>query len=238
MMKKESVLEQIHHRLIVSCQARKGWAMHGSEIMAAFAAAAKEGGAGGLRANGAEDIRAIRQRVPDLPMIGINKQWRDEYEVYITPSYESAVEILETGVEVIALDATPRTRPGGVSFGEIAAQIRAHYPEVLIMAEISTLEEAKAAAQLDIDLISTTLSGYTPESSEVKEVNLPLIAQIHEMTSIPIVAEGKIQTVEEAVAAFRAGAHSVVVGTSITRPEIITSRYVAGIDQYFAAQQG
>lgn len=47
------------------------------------------------------------------------------------------------------------------------------------MGEISTLEEAERIIPMGFDLISTTLSGYTRESQEVKAVNLDLIRQIH-----------------------------------------------------------
>ena len=97
------------------------------------------------------------------------------------------------------------------------------------MGEISTLEEAERIIPMGFDLISTTLSGYTRESQEVKAVNLDLIRQIHAITDIPIIAEGKIRCEQEAVEALKAGAHAVVVGTSITRPEIITERYVEAI---------
>lgn len=229
----QHILEQLKHKLIVSCQARVGWPMYGPEIMAAFAAAAQQGGAAGIRATGADNILKIKERV-DLPIIGINKQFYDGYNVYITPSYESAREILEIGVEIIALDATPRKRPGGETVEYILGQIREHYPDVLVMGEISTLEEAEAVLPLGFDIISTTLSGYTESSQDVKSVNLELIRQIRGITGTPIIAEGKIAREEEAVEAMRAGAHAVVVGTSITRPEIITERYVGALREFEA----
>lgn len=225
------LLEQLKNKLIVSCQARVGWPMYGAEIMAAFAAAAQQGGAAGIRATGADNIRKIKERV-DLPIIGINKQFRDDYDVYITPTYESAREILEVGIEIIALDATPRKRPQGECAEEIICRIRQNYPGVLIMGEISTLEEAEAVIPMGVDLISTTLSGYTEESREVRTVNLELIRQIRSVTDIPIVAEGKITSEAEARKALEAGAHAVVVGTSITRPEIITQRYADELRQF------
>ena len=224
----KDVLEKIKGKLIVSCQARVGWPMYGADIMAAFAAAAEQGGAAGIRATGVDNITRIREKV-HLPIIGINKQFSDEYEVYIMPTYQSAADILETGAEIIALDATPRRRPGGETPEEILRQIREHYPDALVMGEISTLEEAERIIPMGFDLISTTLSGYTRESQEVKAVNLDLIRQIHAITDIPIIAEGKIRCEQEAVEALKAGAHAVVVGTSITRPEIITERYVEAI---------
>lgn len=225
-MKKQELLEKLKGKLIVSCQARVGWAMYGVDIMAAFAKAAEEGGAAGIRATGVDNITAIKQRV-NLPIIGINKIFDDNYDVYITPTYQSAKDILDTGIEIIALDATPRKRPNNETFDEIVAKIRENYPDVLIMAEISTFEEAQAVIKKDIDIISTTLSGYTKESQNVKTVNIDLVRKISEACDIPVIAEGKIQTPEDMVAVLQAGAHCAVVGTAITRPEIITSRFVA-----------
>lgn len=234
-MKKEELLKQIHKKLIVSCQARAGWAMYGCEIMAAFAVAAEEGGAAGIRATGVDNIAKIKERVT-LPIIGINKQWIDGCEVYITPTYESAEAILKVGVDIIALDATTRTRPNGETFVSIQKQIRSNYPEVCIMGEISTLQEAEELIKLAPDFISTTLSGYTKESAHITSVNLELIRKINEITDIPIIAEGRIQTAQEAVAALDAGAYAVVVGTSITRPEIITARYVKQIQENYGGE--
>lgn len=225
-MKKQELLEKLKGKLIVSCQARVGWAMYGADIMAAFAKAAEEGGAAGIRATGVDNITAIKQRV-NLPIIGINKIFDDNYDVYITPTYQSAKDILDTGIEIIALDATPRKRPNNETFDEIVAKIRENYPDVLIMAEISTFEEAQAVMKKDVDIISTTLSGYTKESQNVKTVNIDLVRKISEACDIPVIAEGKIQTPEDMVAVLQAGAHCAVVGTAITRPEIITSRFVA-----------
>ena len=228
--KKQAVLNKLQHKLIVSCQARVGWAMYGSDIMAAFAKAAEGGGAAGIRATGADNITKIKEKV-DLPIIGINKQF-GKYPVYITPTYQSAKEILDCGIDVIALDATSRLRPNGETLETIVEQIRLNYPDVLIMGEISTLEEAKAILPLKLDLISTTLSGYTEESKEVTAVNLKLIHEISQITAIPIIAEGKIKNEVEAQSALDAGAFAVVVGTSITRPEIITSRYVTYLKEH------
>lgn len=229
-MLKQELLDKIHKKLIVSCQARVGWAMYGADIMAAFAKAAEEGGAAGIRATGVDNITKIKEKV-SLPIIGINKQWIEGCDVYITPTYESAKEILDVGIDIIALDATGRKRPNGETFESISERIRENYPEVCIMAEISTLEEAKKILAANPDFISTTLSGYTEASKDVTSVNIQLVKDISEICDIPIIAEGKIQVAEEAAEVLNAGAHAVVVGTSITRPEIITSRYVKTIEE-------
>lgn len=230
-MKKDELLNQIKGRLIVSCQARVGWAMYGADVMACFAAAAAEGGAAGIRANGVDSIMAIKKKV-DLPLIGLNKEWIPGYPVYLTPTYAHAKAILDAGVDVLAMDATDRLRPNGETAVSILKQIRENYPDALVMGEISTLDEAKNILDMGFDFISTTLSGYTKESENVKSVNLDLIKSIHAITDLPIIAEGKIRTEEEAVQTLEAGAFAVVVGTSITRPEIITKRYVDCITRY------
>lgn len=229
-MKKQDVINKIRGGLIVSCQARPGWPMYGPDIMASFAKAAELGGAVAIRATGKENIREIKKQV-NLPVLGINKIFDNNYDVYITPTFASAVEILEEGIDIIAIDATERTRPNGEKFTNIVRKIKENYPEVLIMAEISTLEEALIIKDEPIDFISTTLSGYTESSKLNDKFNPELIKEIKQNLSIPIVAEGRIETPEEAKTALKAGAHSVVVGTSITRPEVITKRFVSAIEE-------
>src|SRR6185369_1446432 len=98
-------VKAIAHRLIVSCQAGPEEVLHGSTFMVGMARAAKEGGAGGLRVNGAEDIAAVRQAVY-LPIIGIEKQKHAQYGVLITPNFEAAQRIAQAGADIIALDGT------------------------------------------------------------------------------------------------------------------------------------
>lgn len=227
---KSETLNKLKGKLVVSCQAREGWAMYGTDIMTAFAMAAQEGGASAIRATGYDNIKAIMDKV-DLPMIGINKIFNEGYDVYITPTYESAVEILDLGIQVIAIDATPRLRPNNENFKDIIKSIRENYPDVLIMGEISNIEEARVIMDGSVDIISTTLSGYTSYTTDITSLNLSLIENIVKETDIPVIAEGKIASQEDAVSALKVGAFAVVVGTSITRPEIITKRYVEEIEK-------
>ena len=218
-------LERVRGRLIVSCQARVGWAMYGAEIMAAFARAAEEGGAAGIRANAPENVAAIR-KATSLPIVGLNKIWDEAYGVYITPTFGSARAVIEAGASVVALDATGHSRPGGRTFGDIVGDIRARYPDVLVMADIATFEEGMEAVRSGADMVSTTLAGYTPETKGEDGVALGLIERLAGECGRPVVAEGHIGTKEEALECLRRGAWSVVVGTAITRPEIITRRFV------------
>lgn len=227
---KQDLLNAIKGKLIVSCQARVGWPMYGSDIMAAFAMAAKVGGAAAIRATGPDNLKAIKQKV-DLPIMGINKIFLDGYDVYITPTYESAKTILDVGIDIICMDATPRIRPNDEKVIDIITRIKKEYPNVVTVGEISTLDEAKAILDYGFDFLSTTLAGFTKESSNIKKMDLELIKEIKKITDIPVIAEGRIHTPDDAIKALEAGAFCVVVGTAITRPEILTQNFVEAINK-------
>lgn len=214
--------------LIVSCQAREDNPLHGSLFMAAMALAARDGGARAIRANGPEDVRAVK--AAGLPVIGIHKVFADDVPVYITPTIAAADALAAAGADVIALDCTPRPRRG-----DEPASIIAHIRDRLgleTFADISTLEEGIAAAALGATYVSTTLSGYT-SYTEPKPAgpDLDLIRALAAHVETPIIAEGRFNTPELARAAIDAGAYAVVVGTMITNPREITrgfARAVAG----------
>ena len=224
-MEKQEVMAKIKGGLIVSCQARVGWPMYGADIMAAFSRAAEIGGAVGIRATAPENIRAIR-KVTQLPIIGIYKQWYEGYDVYITPVYKAAEEIIAAGADIVALDGTARRRPQGETFADIVARIHRNYPHIPIMADCATVEEAKRCAQEGADIVSSTLRGYTEETSQFQEFCPGFIRELADATGLPVIAEGHIMTPEQAAQALDNRAFAVVVGTAITRPEVITRRFV------------
>ena len=159
-------------------------------------------------------------------MIGLYKA--GEADVYITPTLEHARAVVAAGAAIVALDATSRPRPDGRSLGEVISALHAEFG-VPVMADISTVEEALAAAALGADVVSTTLSGYTPYSPQSKEPDLALVAELAPRLTVPVVAEGRVSTPAQARAALDAGAFAVVVGAAITRPQWITAQFVAGI---------
>lgn len=224
-------VESLKGKLIVSCQALPHEPLHSSFIMGRMALAAKEGGAYGIRANTKEDIAEIQARV-DLPVIGIVKRDYEDSKVYITPTMKEINELMEVKPDIIALDATHSLRPGGRTLDEFYREIRNSYPEQLLMADCSTVEEALFADQLGFDFIGTTLVGYTDQSRDLKiESNdFEIIRQIVAKVKHRVIAEGNINTPEKAKRVIELGAFSVVVGSIITRPQLITKSFAEALD--------
>jgi N-acylglucosamine-6-phosphate 2-epimerase len=191
-----------------------------------MARAAKAGGAVGIRTNDPPEIRGIKAAV-DLPVIGIYKKHYPGSPVYITPTLAEVRAVVAAGADIVAVQLTHQPRPDGMSNGAFVAAIRREFPGLPIMADISTLEEGLDAARLGVDLVSTTMSGYTPYSPQREEPDLDLVGALARQVAIPVVAEGRIKCPEQAAAAIRAGAYAVVVGTAITRPQVITAWFAA-----------
>ena len=224
-------IESLKGKLIVSCQALPHEPLHSAFIMGRMALAAKEGGAYGIRANTKEDIAEIQTQV-DLPVIGIVKRDYEDSKVYITPTMKEINELMEVRPDIIALDATHSLRPGGRTLDEFYREIRNSYPEQLLMADCSTVEEALFADQLGFDFIGTTLVGYTDQSKSLKiESNdFEIIRQIVAKVKHRVIAEGNINTPEKAKRVIELGAFSVVVGSIITRPQLITKSFAEALD--------
>ena len=219
--------------LIVSCQALPDEPLHGSHIMSRMAYAAFLGGAVGIRAGGATDIKAIKQAVP-LPVIGIQKTVYEDSPVYITPTWAEVEAVAGAGAEIIAIDATDRPRPGGVTLEALVRRIREEYPGLYLMADISAFAEARQAQALGFDLIGSTLVGYTAATKGQSIPDAALIARMSRELSAPIIAEGGIWTLEQLDAVMDAGAYGVVIGSAITRPQEITKRFFGRIDKYLS----
>lgn len=219
---------KLRHKLIVSCQARADNPLHGPNFMAAMAKAAEKGGAGGIRANGAEDIRAIRA-VTELLLIGIDKGLDPQGNTLITPDFESARRIVEAGADLVALSCAFYQRPDLPQLHTLIRDIQDELG-VPVMADCSTLEEGLWAAEAGADIVASTLSGYTPATKGLHQgPDLELVAELARQTQVPVIAEGRIWTPQESRAALEAGAYAVVVGTAITNPTAITRRFVGSL---------
>lgn len=215
--------------LIVSCQSYEGEPMFGAHIMADMAKAAEKGGAVAIRANSPQDIQSIRQ-VTQLPIIGIYKVHSSVSEIYITPDFESAESIAKAGCDIIGIDSTNRARLKNIELSDLYNFIK-NTLHKFILGDVSCREEAILAESLGADFVSTTLSGYTSNGRPAMSgPDLDLVEDLVKAVQIPVIAEGRYREPHEAAQAIRLGAHAVVIGESITRPEKITGRYVTAID--------
>lgn len=221
-------VEQIQWQLIVSCQALEDEPLHSSFIMGRMALAAKQGGAKGIRANTVEDIREIRKNV-DLPIIGIIKRDYEDSEIYITPTMREIDELAEVEPEIIALDATFSKRPFGESLSDFYAKIRIKYPDQLLMADCSTMDEIIFADKLGFDYIGTTLVGYTKQSRDIKieADDFAFISEALDKVNAKLIAEGNINTPQKLKRVMELGVYSTVVGSAITRPQLITKSFTS-----------
>lgn len=227
----EKKVESLKGKLIVSCQALPHEPLHSSFIMGRMALAAKEGGACGIRANTKEDIMEIQHNV-DLPIIGIVKRDYADSKVYITPTMKEVDELMEVKPEIIALDATGRLRPEGMTLDDFFRQIKEKYPKQLWMADCSTAEEALHADELGFDFIGTTMVGYTEESkgARIEEDDFRILREILAKAKHKVIAEGNINTPKKVRRVIEIGAYSVVVGSAITRPQLITKEFAKALD--------
>jgi N-acylglucosamine-6-phosphate 2-epimerase len=227
------VLTKIKGGLIVSCQALEGEPLHSSFIMGRMAAAAKEGGAVGIRANSVMDIVEIKKQV-DLPVIGIIKQVYGDNPVFITPTMKEIDALAATGTDIIATDATNRIRPDGSDLVSFYNKVRSKYPHLLLMADVSSVEEAIFADKLGFDIVAPTLYGYTEETRghKIDDHEYVVIRQmVKEVKKAKVLAEGNVTTPEIARSVLDSHVHAVVVGGAITRPQIITKRFVEALQK-------
>lgn len=211
--------------LVVSCQAYGEEPMNDATTMTKVAQAVVAGGAVAVRTQGPDHLRMMRGML-DVPLIGLWKVGKEG--VFITPTLEHARTVAETGAEVVALDGTDRERPDGLTLAETVRLLKETH-DVLVMADCSTYEEGLAAADAGVDLVGTTLSGYTPYTVRTDGPDLELVSRLSSDLELPVVAEGRIHTPAHAAAAIAAGAHCVVVGTAITHPTSITSWFADAV---------
>jgi N-acylglucosamine-6-phosphate 2-epimerase len=224
-----NLLHGLRGTLVVSCQADAGTPLADPAHLSAMAAAVVAGGASAIRTEGLANIAAIRARV-SVPVIGLVKRAHPGTEIYITPTLDDVRGIAEAGADVIAFDATSRPRPVHVANLVEAA----HAAGRLAMADISTVDEARAALAAGADVVSTTMAGYTSYSKGDDGPDFGLMRALQTL-EIPFVAEGRVWTVEDAQKCVELGATFIVVGSAITRPTLITERFARSISADTAA---
>ncbi|TCC26964.1 N-acetylmannosamine-6-phosphate 2-epimerase [Kribbella speibonae] len=216
----DSRLASIEGRLVVSCQAYPGEPMRSPAIMAAVAQSVVAGGAAGVRAQGLEDLEAIRPLV-DVCLIGLVKRGADG--VFITPTVEDALDCVAAGADIVAVDGTRRDRPDGQPLSATVAAV--HAAGGLVMADCGSLDDALYSVAAGADCVGTTLAGYTGERPVTLGPDLDLLTELVAQLAVPVLAEGRIRNPAEAQSCLIAGAYAVVVGTAITHPTRITQTF-------------
>lgn len=223
-----NIINRLKGKVVVSVQAMPSEPLYLEKCMVAMMKSVIKGGAGGLRVAGARDVKNAKHLF-DVPIIGLTKpdiipsNWQEI--VYITPTLKEVIELVEAGADIIAFDGTMRERPNGGKLEELIKYVKIN--NRISMADISTLEEGLNAEKLGANILSTTLSGYTQFSqNRGNGPDFELLKQLVDNTNLPVVLEGRIWEPEEVDRAFELGAHCVVIGSAITRPQLITKRFV------------
>lgn len=223
-----NIINRLKGKVVVSVQAMPSEPLYLEKCMVAMMKSVIKGGAGGLRVAGARDVKNAKHLF-DVPIIGLTKpdiissNWQEI--VYITPTLKEVIELVEAGADIIAFDGTMRERPNGAKLEELIKYVKIN--NRVSMADISTLEEGINAEKLGANILSTTLSGYTQFSqNRGNGPDFELLKQLVDNTNLPVVLEGRIWEPEEVDKAFELGAHCVVIGSAITRPQLITKRFV------------
>lgn len=229
-MRSMDIINRLKHKVIVSVQAMPSEPLYAEQCMTAMMKSVVKGGAGGLRVAGARDVK-IAKSLFEVPVIGLTKpdsipkNWQEI--VYITPTLKEVISLVDAGADIVAFDGTMRPREGGCRLAEIIKYIKIN--KRISMADISTIDEGINAIKLGANILSTTLSGYTKESAAVSqtEPDFALLGELVKETDKPVVLEGRIWEPWQVDKAFELGAHCVVIGSAITRPQLITKRFVS-----------
>lgn len=221
------MIKSLKNKVIVSVQAMPNEPLYKEDCMFAMMQSVVNGGASVLRVAGARDVK--NAKTLGIPVIGLTKpdglpeNWKEI--VYITPTLKEVNELIDAGADVVAFDGTRRPRPNNCTLQEIVSRIKS--ANRYAMADIATYDEAMYCAELGVDIISTTLSGYTQESlSDSDTPDFELLQKIVENTDVPVILEGRIWEPSQVDKAFELGAHCVVIGSAITRPQLITKRFI------------
>ncbi len=221
-------VEKCLGQLIVSCQAYEDTPLYGADNMKKMAECALMGGAKAIRACWSQDIKAIRSLGPDFPIIGINKvivPGANEMDhVIITPSLQAADEVIPAGLDILAMDCTLRPYRGKDELYALLKSVKEKYPELPIMADCGTLEEGIFAAETGyVDIVATTLAAYY---KKLDGPDVEFVRELKKSVSVPVNAEGSVWELADLKAVIQAGADMVTVGTAITRPHLITKRFI------------
>ena len=233
-MTKQELFELIRGTVIVSCQATPGEPLYVKEqsVMPLMARAAKQAGAKMIRTSSARDIAGIKEET-GLPVIGLIKREYPGYTGRITMTMREVDECMDALADIVSIDCTDCARGDGLTPAQFLQKVREKYPNIIIMADCATYDEAIAAYKAGADLVGTTMNGYTPQTKDqTGDPNFALVEQLARDLPCPVIAEGRIHTPEQARKMLELGAWAVVVGGAITRPLEIAARFMAAVKDF------
>jgi N-acylglucosamine-6-phosphate 2-epimerase len=212
--------------LIVSVQAPEGSPLRDPEVIAAMAEASLRSGASGVRLESPEHIGAVRRRCPEALIVGLWKRTHPGSSVYITPGWEEIRAVWAAGADVVALDATERPRPDGVSLADLIDRVHQELGAPL-MADVDSVANGLVAARLGCQWVGTTLFGYTEATAASRPPAWDLLAPLRQQlpSDTALICEGGIASPQQAARALRLGANAVVVGTAITGVDLQVQAY-------------
>lgn len=230
-MTKQELFSIMKGTIIVSCQATPGEPlyMRDQSVMYLMARAAKQAGARMIRTSSVRDIVEIKEET-GLPVIGLIKREYPGYTGRITMTMREVDECMEAMADIVSIDCTDCERGDGLTAPEFLREVKKKYPNIIIMADCATLEEAVAAYEAGADLVGSTMNGYTPQTAHCKgDPNYELVEQMVAKLPCPVIAEGRVHTPEQARKMLELGAWAVVVGGAITRPLEIATRFMNAV---------
>ena len=214
----------------MSCQAEGEDPFNSVDGINMMVRAAIMGGASAIRCEGVDNVKSVINRIP-VPLIGLIKGTFPDNTVCITGTFKEVECLVQAGCRNIAVDGTFRMREG-ISGPEYIRKLKEMF-DITIIADISEVEEGCECFGAGADIVSTTLSGYTPSTMHLNKglPNFELVEELIAITGRPVLAEGRISTPDQALQMILLGAHAVTVGTFITRPRIITRVFAKTIEE-------
>ncbi|MCF0111861.1 MAG: N-acetylmannosamine-6-phosphate 2-epimerase [Erysipelotrichaceae bacterium] len=233
-VRKQALIDSLKGGLIVSCQTQKDEPIYTPDMVVVMAKCAKWAGAVGLRINSPEQIRQVKEADLGLPVIGLYKVWHDDTYVFITPTMKEVDAIVEAGADIIALDCTSEVTHEGTQAWDLIKEVRKKYPDHLILADCSNVEEAIRAVENGAELVAPTLYGYTSATQHIEGADYRMVARMCREIGdrAAVLMEGHLYTPEDAMKCIYLGCHAVVVGSAITRPHYVAKRFVDCLSGY------
>jgi N-acylglucosamine-6-phosphate 2-epimerase len=224
------IFDLLKNGLIVSCQARGNSPFNSPEGVTILAQAAKLGGAVAIRSEGVKKTEKIIKEV-QLPVVGLVKSDFPDGTVRITGSFQDVEDLLAIGTHIVAIDGTFRKREG-LTGPEFIHQVKEKY-HCIVLADIAEYSEGLGCIEAGADALSTTLSGYTPNTGMLKDFgpDYNLLKNLATLDKIPVFAEGRVNTPDQAAHMIALGAWGVIAGTAITSPNMVTEWYIAAMNK-------